>query len=159
VKTLHLLRHAKSDWSTEVDDHDRPLNRRGRRARQVVARHVEGWDVDVVVCSTARRTRETAEPVAAALGCRVVPEPRLYAASPGLVLDVVHELPEGDGTALLVGHNPSMEEVTALLCGASPRYPTAALGTVRLDVERWVDAGPGRGTLVGFVTQQTLTAD
>ena len=59
MKTLHLLRHAKSDWSDlAVDDHDRPLNRRGKRARTVVADHVAGWKVDRVVCSPAPRDRE-----------------------------------------------------------------------------------------------------
>src|SRR5712691_1034876 len=72
MKTLHLLRHAKSDWSEPaVADHDRPLNRRGKRARTIVADHVAGWNVDLVMCSTARRARQTAKPVVAILGCRV----------------------------------------------------------------------------------------
>src|SRR5207245_2758976 len=83
MKTLHLLRHAKSDWSEPaVADHDRPLNRRGKRARTIVATHVAGWQVDLVVCSTARRARQTAKPVVAVLGCRVQYEEALYAAVP-----------------------------------------------------------------------------
>ena len=62
MKTLHLLRHAKSDWSGEgVADHDRPLNRRGKQARRVIAEHVKDWKVDLVVCSTAQRARATAK--------------------------------------------------------------------------------------------------
>jgi phosphohistidine phosphatase len=57
MKTLYVLRHAKSDWSEPVADHDRPLNRRGKRARTIIATHVAGWHVDLAVCSTARRAR------------------------------------------------------------------------------------------------------
>ena len=69
MKTLHLLRHAKSDWSEPaVADHDRPLNRRGKRARSVVAEHVAGWNVDLVVCSTTRHARQSAKPVGRGVG-------------------------------------------------------------------------------------------
>ena len=60
MKTLHLLRHAKSDWSDAVvADHDRPLNRRGKQGRRGIAEHVKDWKVDLVVCSTAQRARAT----------------------------------------------------------------------------------------------------
>ena len=148
MKTLLLLRHAKSDWSDPtLADHDRPLNKRGKRARRDVAAHVDGWRVDLVVCSTARRTRQTAKPVIAALYCPVRYEERLYAASTDDVLAVVRTLPEECDTVMLVGHNPSMEEVTFELCGKSPVYPTAALGTVLLPVDTWSEAAPGQGFL------------
>src|SRR5262249_46350697 len=118
VKTLHLLRHAKSDWSDpSLTDHDRPLNKRGKRARRDGAEHVDGWTVDLVVCSTARRTRQTVKPVAAELGCEVVYDERLYGADIDEVLAVVRTLPEACDTVMVVGHNPSMEEVTLELCG------------------------------------------
>ncbi len=151
MKTLHLLRHAKSDWSDPaLADHDRPLNKRGKRARREVAEHVDGWDVDLVVCSTARRTRQTSKPVVAALACPVRHEERLYAASTDDVLAVVRMLPDECDTVMLVGHNPSMEEVTFELCGKSPVYPTAALGTVELAVDTWSEVAPGVGTLESF---------
>jgi phosphohistidine phosphatase len=153
VKTLYLLRHAKSDWSEpSVPDHDRKLNKRGKRARHVVAEHVTGMAVDLVVCSTARRARDTAKPVVEALGCQVEYDRSVYGASADELLDVVHALDDGLQAVMLVGHNPSMEELTELLCGTSPAYPTAALGTVQLDVDRWVDVVTDRGTLVGFFT-------
>jgi len=159
MKTLHLLRHAKSDWSGEgVADHDRPLNRRGKQARRVIAEHVKDWKVDLVVCSTAQRARATAKPVVAALGCPVRYDDALYEATPGTLLAVVQALPDADNWVMLVGHNPTMEDFTELLCASSPEYPTAALGTITLAVDHWNDVAPGCGTLAGFVTPSSLDA-
>ncbi len=159
MKTLHLLRHAKSDWSEPaVADRDRPLNRRGERARTIVAKHVAGWKVDLVVCSIARRARQTAKPVVAVLGCRVQYEEALYAAVAERLLEVVRALSDRDESVMLVGHNPSLEELTAMLCGQSPKYPTAALGTIDLSIERWDEVSPGCGTLAAFVTVTQLKA-
>jgi phosphohistidine phosphatase len=157
VKTLHLLRHAKSDWSDpSLDDHDRPLNRRGRRTRDEIAAYVRAWPVDLVVCSTAVRARATAEPVVAALGCDVRFEPAIYDASAGELLDVVHRLPDEAGVVMLVGHNPGLEVLTSVLCGPSPRLPTGALATIRLEVDHWAGAEPGGGQLAGLVTSADL---
>ena len=159
MKTLHLLRHAKSDWSdSALPDHDRPLNKRGKRARTTVARHVAGWKVDLVVCSTARRARDTAKPVVKALGCPVQYADALYAADAAGLLAVVRGIDDKDDAVMLVGHNPSIEELTELLCAQSPAYPTAALGTVDLTVDRWADVAPGCGTLAAFVTPAELQA-
>jgi phosphohistidine phosphatase len=153
MKTLHLLRHAKSDWSDGTrPDHDRALNRRGKQARHVVAEHVQGWPVDLVICSTARRARETAKPVVAVLQCPVEYSGALYGADVDDVFAVLHAVAEPAAAVMLVGHNPTMEEFTASLCGTSPAYPTAALGSLILDIERWVDATPGCGTLHAFFT-------
>ena len=153
MKTLHLLRHAKSDWSDPaVADHDRPLNRRGKRARTIVADHVVGWNVDRVVCSPARRARATAKPVVKVLGCPVSYEKVLYDAVPERLLDVIRALSDRDETVMLVGHNPSLEELTATLCGHSPPYPTAGLATVNLAIKRWDEVTSGSGTLTAFFT-------
>jgi phosphohistidine phosphatase len=153
VKTLHLLRHAKSDWADErLSDHERPLNKRGRKARETVAKHVAKWHVDLVVCSTAQRARETAEPVVGALGCDVRYDDALYGASARELLDVVRVLPADARVVMLIGHNPGTEDFTELLCGDAPHYPTAALGTIALDVDEWADVDPGSGSLVGFMT-------
>jgi len=153
MKTLHLLRHAKSDWSDPaLTDHDRPLNKRGKRARKLVAEHVAGWKVDLVVCSTARRARQTAKPVIAALGCSVQYEPVVYLAAVEDLFEVVRALPDTTERVMLVGHNPSLEEFTERLCGWTPSFPTAALATIALTVEKWNDVALGCGTLTEFVT-------
>ena len=157
MKTLYLLRHAKSDWSDPtLDDHDRPLNRRGQRTLPLLAAHVAGWRVDLVVCSTAVRAKATAEPVVTALQCPVQFEPNVYDATAGELLDVVQHLPEGASVAMLVGHNPGLESLTTVLSGAHTRYPTAALGTLTFDVERWADVEPGGGRLTVLVTPADL---
>ena len=159
MKTLHLLRHAKSDRSDPaVADHDRPLNRRGKRARTIVAEHVAGWKVDLVVCSTARRARQTAKPVVAVLGCRVQYEEALYAAVAERLLEVVRALSDRDESVMLVGHNPAIEQLAAMLCGQSPKYPTAALGTIDLSIDTWDAVSPGCGTVAAFVTATQLQA-
>jgi phosphohistidine phosphatase len=159
MKTLYLLRHAKSDWSEPaVADHDRPLNRRGKRARKIIATYVAGWPVELVMCSTARRARQTAKPVVAVLGCPVQYEEALYAAVPARLFEVVRTLSDGNESVMLVGHNPSLEEFTAMLCGQSPDYPTAALGTIELSIDTWDEASPRCGTLSAFVTATQLEA-
>ena len=70
----------------------------------------------------------------------------------------MHELADADDAVMLVGHNPTMEELTELLCAESPEYPTAALGTITLAVDHWNEVAPGRGTLAGFVTPASLHA-
>jgi len=157
VLTLHLLRHAKSDWSDEtLADHDRPLNRRGKRARKAIARHVAGWPVDLVVCSTATRAQATAEPIVETLGCPLRRERALYGADVDELFDVVRALPTDVATVMIVGHNPGIEDFSATLCGRTVRYPTAALGTVELPNERWTDVAPMSGTLVAHVTPAEL---
>jgi phosphohistidine phosphatase len=92
------------------------------------------------------------------LGCRVRYDETLYAAVAERLLEVVRTLSDRDETVMLVGHNPSLEELTAMLCGHSPNYPTAALGTVDLSIERWGEVSPGCGTLAAFVTATQLEA-
>jgi phosphohistidine phosphatase len=160
MKTLHLLRHAKSDWSdATLDDFARPLNARGRRARKAIARHVTGWEIDLIVCSPAARAKATAKPLIDVLGCPITYEASLYAANADDLLVLTRGLPEHTTSVMLVGHNPSVEEFTALLCGSSPRYPTAALGSLDLGVERWSDTSAGCASLTGLVTPAQLAED
>jgi phosphohistidine phosphatase len=157
MKRLHLLRHAKSDWSDRsLADHDRPLNRRGKRTRKVIARHVAGWSVDLVLCSTAVRARASAKPVIDVLGCVVRYEPALYTAGGRELLEVVHALPDDVDTVMLIGHNPSLEELTATLCGSSPRYPAGALATIEFTIDRWAHVAPGSGTLSAHLNPAQL---
>ena len=150
MKTLHLLRHAKSDWSDpSVDDFARPLSRRGRRARKLIAKHVAGWQIDLVVCSPAKRARATAKPLIGVLGCPVRYDEAMYAADADDLLVITRHLLE----------NTSMEEFTAMLCGSSPRYPTGALGTLALGVEHWSQTSPGCATLAALDTPAQLTEE
>jgi phosphohistidine phosphatase len=160
MKTLHLLRHAKSDWSDpSIDDFARPLNRRGKRARKLIARHIAGWQIDVVVCSPASRAKATAKPLIEALGCPVRYDDRMYAADADDLLGITRGLPDIASSVLFIGHNPSIEDFTAMLCGSSPSYPTGALGSLELDVEHWSDTTVRSASLAALVTPAQLAED
>lgn len=118
---LVVLRHAKSAWPPDVPDDERPLAKRGRRDAPAAGRRlfVDGCVPDLVLCSTARRTRETWDLVAPELGARpeVVFEPRVYGASAAELLDVVREVPELRRTVLLIGHQPGVQDLVLSLVG------------------------------------------
>jgi phosphohistidine phosphatase len=149
-RTLVLLRHAKSDWSVARADIDRPLARRGLRqapeAGRWLAANIDG--ISLAVVSPAARARSTWELVADELDA---PPPtrtddRLYAASSEDLLDVVHDLPADAETAILVGHNPGLEELVSLLTTSSAQMTTSALAVMTLP-SSWPDAAPGSGVL------------
>jgi phosphohistidine phosphatase len=168
MKRLFLLRHAKSSWDDpELDDHDRPLAPRGRRAAKRMAEYLreEGVAPEVVLCSSARRAQETLERISPALddGARVLIEPELYGASASELLERLRRLPEGTGSAMLVGHNPAVQDLALSLAGSGSgraaiegKYPTAALATLGFEGS-WSELGAGAAELVGFVTPKALT--
>jgi phosphohistidine phosphatase len=167
LKRLLLLRHAKSSWEDrELADHDRPLAPRGRRAAKRMARHLRDQDErpELVLCSSATRTRETLERIEPALGdgAEVRIEPRVYEASADELLDLVRELPAEVDAALLIGHNPGIEDLTASLARpgqaldrARDKFPTAALATLEFDAA-WDRLAPGAAQLVAFVRPREL---
>ncbi len=163
-RRLILLRHAKSDWP-DVPDQERPLAKRGRRDAPVVGRWLRsrGYLPDTVICSVARRTRQTWKLVAPELGGApsVTFEPRAYAASALALLYLVRELPGTCRAALLIGHNPGIEELAAHLAeppdAAVPppppglRFPTAAVAVLEFGGD-WADLAPGHARLLDFAT-------
>jgi phosphohistidine phosphatase len=163
-----LLRHAKSAWP-DVPDRDRPLAKRGRRDAPVMGRWLRdhGYLPDVVVCSVARRTRQTWELVAPELGGSpsVTLEPRAYAASAQTLLYLARELPGGCRAALLIGHNPAIAELATHLTeppagdGAPPapaiRFPTAAVAVLEFPGD-WPDLAPGQARLLDFAAPADL---
>jgi phosphohistidine phosphatase len=165
MKALLLLRHAKSSWdSSRLDDHDRPLNERGRRdgprMGAVVRQH--GLTPDVIITSDAVRARLTAAAVAKSAGYagEIVMDPRLYLASPNDIVDVLRTV-RGTKTAtvMIVGHNPGLEELLARMTGESEDMPTAALAHIVLPIHRWRDLDGGiRGTLVALWRPRLITS-
>ncbi|WP_326523275.1 SixA phosphatase family protein [Sphingomonas sp.] len=173
MKSLTLLRHAKSGWDDPaLRDFDRPLNAKGQRAAQVVGRNLRAMDLvfDRVVASPAVRVVETLDHVGRGYGAAFTPEwdRRLYLASVASLVDVVHEQDDGVGRLLLVGHNPGLEELVLALVPpgpASPRrgdvedkFPTASVAVMRFAVDRWADVAMGGGTLIEFVRPRDLDA-
>lgn len=170
MKTLTLLRHAKSGWNDPVArDFDRPLNDRGRRAAQTMGRHMRaiGLAFDQVVASPAVRVVETLEDVEKGYGRELHPafDRRVYLASGVTLLDIVNGLPDSAATALMIGHNPGLEDLAMMLVpdtGAALRdaletkYPTATLAEIALDIDSWADAAAGAGTLNRFIRPRDL---
>jgi phosphohistidine phosphatase len=169
-RTLHLLRHAKSSWDDPgLDDHDRPLASRGKRAAKKLAAHLEasGISPDVVLCSSARRTRETLKLIEPALGeAELRVEPGLYAASEGMLLEVVRGLPPQVRSALLIGHNPGLQAFALVMAGGGDeearrrlreKMPTGALATLAFRAATWGEVEPRSGVLVDYVVPRELS--
>ena len=161
MKTILLLRHAKSDWGDrDMADIDRPLNRRGQTAAPVMAAWIanQGLCPEVVLCSTARRTRETLALVRPAFPHAVseVLDEALYLAEVPVLLARLRGLAETVGTALVIAHNPGLEDLAAELSSFAGHMPTAGLVVIRFDVTSWAQISPGGGTLAAFVTPKGL---
>jgi phosphohistidine phosphatase len=168
MRRVYLLRHAKSSWRDDsLADRDRPLAGRGRRAAKAMARHLEAERIrpDLVLCSPARRTRETLERIEGALGGRVETsiEEELYGAGEAELLARLQALPEEVGSVMLIGHNPGIEELAlglasegAELARMREKYPTAALATIELPADGWNAVERGSGELVGYVRPKDL---
>ncbi len=144
MRTLLLLRHAKSSWKdTALDDHDRPLNVRGKRDAPRMGRllHEKGILPDRIVSSSAKRARRTAEKVAEAAGFDGPLDVTdvLYLASPRDYFSVLRGVPLEDCTVMVVGHNPGMEELLSVLTGRQEPLSTAALVQVELSIDAWTD--------------------
>lgn len=157
MKTLLILRHAKSSWDdASLDDRERPLNARGRRdaPRMGDLLRDERLIPDVVITSDAVRAHTTALAVAQAAGYSrdIVVDPVLYHASPEDVHAVLKSVPNAnDRTVMIVGHNPGLEDLIDQLTGEPHDLPTAALAQLELPIERWGELNTStRATLVGF---------
>ena len=167
MKSLTLLRHAKSTWDDPVArDFDRPLNPRGHQAARAVGEAMKeaGLGFELVLASPARRVIETLDEVAETFGpLQPVYEPRLYLASPDTLLEIARAAGDGIGRLMLVGHNPGLESLALRLTGKSPlrsqvelKYPTGTLAGIDLPIGRWRDVADGSGTLVRFIRPRDL---
>lgn len=141
MKTMLLMRHAKSSHEEPVSDHDRTLNARGRDDAPEMGRLLDRHDLvpDIIVCSTAQRARETAELVAAACGYSDPIQERreLYLAPPEAYMKVARALSDELEMVLLIGHNPGLEELVSELRGEMSPFPTCALAHFDWKVEAW----------------------
>ena len=166
MPTLYLLRHAKSSWDEPgLADHERPLAARGRRDGKRIAEHLrgEGIEPELVLCSSAERTRETLELVRPALGAAtVLVEDELYGASSDRLLARIRQVPEEVASVLVIGHNPGLEELALELASSGDelerlevKFPTAALATLEL-AGGWGRAAPGGATLTAYVVPKQL---
>ncbi len=169
MRVVHLLRHAKSSWEDPgLLDAERPLAPRGRRAARAMAEYLrrEGIGPALIICSAAKRTRETLELVAEALpDVPAQVEQELYGAGEEDLLLRLRKLPATVTSVLLIGHNPALQELAVALAGSGEpetldrlraKMPTGALATLQAPVSGWRDLCPGRAELVAFVVPREL---
>ncbi len=165
MRTLFLLRHAKSSWDdSTLADHDRPLAPRGRRAARRIADYFRSEAVRpaLVLCSSARRARETLAEVRPALGeqaeVRVTDE--LYGADADEMLHRLRALGQDIASVMIVGHNPGLHDLALELAGDGDeaaiaqlhtKFPTGALATLQLGRTRWDELAPGQAYLASLV--------
>jgi phosphohistidine phosphatase len=175
VRQLFVLRHAKSSWDHPgLDDHDRPLAPRGVGTVKVMAEHLRASGVRpaLVLCSSARRARETLEGVRPAGEWLI--EEGLYGADAGALLERLRQVPDEVPSVMLIGHNPGLQALVLRLAdtvagGTRPaeeqrkrlgevrrKFPTGALATLTFD-SPWRDLHPGGARLTGFVRPRQLT--
>lgn len=163
--SLALLRHAKSSWdATDIDDFDRPLNDRGRTAAPVMGAVLQElkFAPELILCSPAKRTRETLELIAPFVkGIPVKFEEELYLAGQERLYECLRSTPAGPRKVLMIGHNPGMHTLALLLTGTGDaksisrledKFPTAALAVLSFPQAFWREVTPASGHLEAFVT-------
>jgi phosphohistidine phosphatase len=161
MKTLLLLRHAKSDWDdTSLPDFDRPLADRGKRDAPRIgeALAARGAIPDRIFSSPATRARQTIEAVVKSAKLSTNPEfdESIYGATAGNLISFIKSLPDSSSCVLLVGHNPSFEEVASRLSGEHVPMPTAALACIEFPTDHWRDVEEGHGTLAWRLSPKHL---
>jgi phosphohistidine phosphatase len=167
MKALHLLRHAKSSWDDpSLDDFDRPLAARGRRAAKKLGDYLRtaGIEPALVLCSPARRTIATLEHLGPLEG-EVRLELGLYGASADELLAVVRTAPAHVPSIMVIGHNPGLQKLAVRFAAAGDarqiermreKMPTGALACFDVDAKAWDAVSPGSGRLVGYVVPKEL---
>ena len=170
-KQLYVLRHAKSSWDDhDAADHERPLSERGRRAVRLIAAYIEakGIEPELVLCSSARRTRETLEGLG--LTSTVLVEHRLYGANSDDLVERLRSLPAELRSVMLLGHNPAMQDLVLRLAATERsgrgegaegleeirrKLPTGALVTLET-TDEWAQLDVGSAELVDYVRPKAL---
>jgi phosphohistidine phosphatase len=142
MKNLLIMRHAKSSWKDgALPDHERPLNKRGRHDAPRMGRllRTQGPEPQAILASTAVRARATAAAVAEALAFEgdISLQPGFYGDAPDAYFAALRGLPDSVETALLIAHNPGLEDLLATLTGDEETLPTAAIAHVRLPIAAW----------------------
>ena len=155
MKTLLILRHAKSSWNNaNLTDHERPLNKRGKADAPRMGKLLADEELtpDLIITSSAERALTTAEQVALASGyeAEIIVTRELYHADPEDYLEVLREKAGSNERVMVVGHNPGMEALVEELTGSYELMPTAALAQVKLPIASWGELVEGVvGELVG----------
>lgn len=152
MKTLYILRHAKSDWNAgSLSDFERPLNERGRKAAPLMGKVMKErlFNPQTIISSPAVRAKQTAESIKenAEIESEITFDSRIYEAHPQTLLEIVSEIDDAIDSALIVGHNPGFETLVRILTKKIEPMPTAALAVIDLEIEHWNQIFSAAGTL------------
>ena len=147
MKNLLLMRHAKSSWKdVSLPDHQRPLNKRGKRDAPRMGKYLQeqGILLDAILCSTAVRARETVEGFLQEYTFEGEVEyfDDLYGADPATIISILNRLPDKVDTAMVVAHNPGLDDFLETLCDQWGHMATACVAYIRYPLEHWIDLRP-----------------
>jgi phosphohistidine phosphatase len=169
MKRLAILRHAKSSWDEPgLDDLNRPLNERGWKAARRMGRELKhrGMAFDLVLSSTAARTRETIDGIQENydFAAPIRFDPQLYLAGESVLFGIVRGLDDEVKAALIVGHNPGLQQLVTGLTrddeglrrNIAGKFPTGALAILELPAKRWADVEPGSGEVTELILPKEL---
>jgi phosphohistidine phosphatase len=163
MKTLLILRHAKTQPDAPAGDHARELTERGLRNAEAMGAYIRTLTgtPGAIITSDATRALQTAEIVASAVGFTtpLTVEPRIYGADLNTLLALVRSILDTSDVAMIVGHNPGFEDLAAALTnnpGEGVRLPTAGLAVLDFDVDSWDAARRGTGLLREIATPRTI---
>ena len=162
MKSILVLRHAKSDWDATFDsDHDRPLNKRGKKTAPLIGRFVKhtAQVPDLILSSTAVRARSTVETAieAGKWNRPVEPMRELYGTTPDAILSLLRSTKDSVDSVMLVGHEPTWSSLVSKLTGGGrTKFPTATLARIDFETGTWADIEFGTGQLVFFLPPRIL---
>jgi phosphohistidine phosphatase len=167
MRTLYLVRHAKSSWSDPaLPDSERPLARRGQQDAKRVAAHLRRFRIEpcLILCSSAARTRETLELLRPAFGeARVRIEDELYACSGHGLLERLRAVDDAARSVMVIGHNPGLQDLALALASTGEelerlraKFPTAALATLAVPRATWSGLAAGDAELAAYVVPRQL---
>lgn len=161
MKTLYILRHAKSDWNNAaLSDFERPLNERGRKIAPLMGKLMKerNFTPQLIISSPAVRAKQTAELIKenARIESEIKFDSRIYEAHPQTLLKIVSEIDDANDSALIVGHNPGFENLVRILTAKIEPMPTAALAIVDLNINHWNQTSSATGTLRDLLRPKEL---
>lgn len=162
MKTLLLMRHAKSSWKDEhLGDHERTLKKRGRKDAKNMAKIIQKNDLvpDLILCSSAVRAVETVEVVAETLGYKneIIYSDALYMGEPNNFVEALKAVDKHIEKVMIVAHNPGLEAYLQIIDGEIESLPTAGLGYLMLGIDKWKDLSfETMGDLVGYWTPKSI---
>lgn len=162
MKTFVIARHAKSDWSLGLSDHDRPLNGRGKEDAPRMGRALLdlGFSADLIISSTATRAKSTAEAVAREIGYHATLrlESKIYEGGHGMLTGLLQSLPDSVDNVMLFGHNPILEQLVVYLLQMKGAIviPTSGMVCLEADVSSWSALTPGECSIKWFLIPKLL---